>query len=143
MQGLQAHTSLSCTKAIHQNTRAAKSTKALYKSYTRQRLHIVRLEACKLHSANLSLHSQPLIHPTLPHSPVCRGYSTPPFPWCLCIRPTVAHALSLSPHLWPLIHSPPVSLCNRNPFYSFSHHSCTLATFTSRKFINKSDITEC
>ena len=63
-----------------------------------------------------------------------RIFNPPPFPWCLCIRPTVAHALSLSPHLWPLIHSPPVSLCNRKPFYSFSHHSCTPATSKGRIF---------
>ena len=52
--------------------------------------HIVRLEACKIHSVNLSLHSQPLIHPALCHSPVSLilkpFYSFSHYSrWCLCI----------------------------------------------------------
>ena len=60
------------------------------KAIQRQRLHIVRLEVCKLYSVNLSLHSQPLIHPALCHSPVSLilkpFYSFSHYSrWCLCI----------------------------------------------------------
>ena len=90
VQAQTSHTRPPSTRAIHKSTKHQRPVSELYTklyhSYRRQRsllLHIVRLEACKLHSVNLSLHSQPLIHPTLPHSPVSRWYST--FPWCLCI----------------------------------------------------------
>ena len=112
----QTHTRPCCTKAIHHSTKHQR----LYRGKD-SLFHIVRLEACKIHSVNLSLHSQPLIHPALCHSPVSLilkpFYSFSHYSrWCLCIyaepliHSTLAHSLNLSPHLWPLIHSQPVSL---------------------------------
>ena len=96
----------------------------------------------------VSLHLQPLIHSTLTHSPVSLLplFVLPLLFWCLCIRilqpsihSTIAHSVNLSPHLCPLIHSPPVSLQSEaflfvlplilcsNIYQQKIHHTCTVA----------------
>ena len=88
----QTHTRPCCTKAIHHSTKHQR----LYRG---KDSHIVRLEACKLHSVNLSLHSQPLIHPALCHSPVSLilkpFYSFSHYSrWCLCICSRASYSLN-------------------------------------------------
>ena len=154
VQAQPSHTRPPSTKTIHRSTKHQRPVSELYTklyhSYRRQRsllLHIVRLEACKLHSVNLSLHSQPLIHSTLAHLSLADIanflFVLPLFPWCLCI---CSSSYSLNARSFMSLHFAafnslnarsftqpvstsvafnPFSTClpaiNENPFYSFCH----------------------